>query len=324
MLSRQILTFIVIAAWCSGCKPKTINLHFHPPQNSRFHVQFNSQGTVSVTFAGKDLSSNIKTGISSLLQVDSITGSRYLFALSYTDFDLVQNIEGKTVDLKQMEGDTSKDSNGIVELLKHISFTGIINGFGKAEQMQPSDSLKYKIDQVLQPVNEKEKQQVLAVIGPLLSNDMAKGMIDQCFYVFPPGKVNIGDSWKNEINMESIFSMVIKTKFTLLEIKDSIALLKVESEISPNKNEVIMPGLAMSSPKGSDANPASNGLNIFGMKLLASFEGTQNGNVWINMKTGIIEKNLLNQDLKGKISISIIDLPMSMKMQTGYAIQPVL
>jgi hypothetical protein len=171
---------------------------------------------------------------------------------------------------------------------------------------------------------EEAKRQVMSALAPVLSSDMAKGLLDQCFYVFPAGKVNIGESWKNEIIMQSMFSMVMKSTYTLVEIKDSVALLKVHSDITPGKTDFIMPGLAMAAPKGSDPNPQQGGMDLMGMKMMASFQGTQDGLVWINMKTGMVQKNTLNQDLKGKISISILDLPMTMKMQTGYRVDPIL
>lgn len=84
-----------------------------------------------------------------------------------------------------------------------------------------------------------------------------------------------------------------------------------------------MPGLAMNSPKISDPNPQPGGMDIMGMKLIAQFEGTQDGNVWIDMSSGMVQQNMLTQDLKGKVSVSIIDLPMTMKMETGYSIHKI-
>ena len=81
-----------------------------------------------------------------------------------------------------------------------------------------------------------------------------------------------------------------------------------------------MPGLAMAAPKGSDPSPKEGGLDLMGMKMKAAFSGTQDGMVWVNMKSGMVQKNELNQDLTGKITISILDLPMTMKVVTSYEV----
>jgi hypothetical protein len=285
---------------------------------------FNTEGKVGITVAGKEYKTDIHTGIASELHIDTLGNDKYQFELEYDDYNILQEIEGKKIDLKNLSSDSSGDMNKGMQLIKGIRFLSIVNKTGKSESLNGTDSLVHRLDSNLTGMPAESKRQVMSVLAPVLSSDMAKGLLDQCFYVFPVDKVNIGDSWKNEIIMQSMFSMVMKSTYTLVEIKDSIALLDVHSDITPAKADFIMPGLAMAAPKGSDPSPQQGGLDLMGMKMMASFQGTQDGKVWINMKTGMVQKNILNQDLKGKISISILDLPMTMKMQTGYRVEPFL
>lgn len=313
--------FFLIIMLVSSCRPGSISLQLHPPDKSEYNLLFKTKGKVSITVAGKAFSTDVQTGISSFLKADTLGNNSYQFALTYDDFDMQQQVDGRITDLKKLPADSNLKHG--INFIRGITFISKVNATGKSVEMMKRDSIMPGLDSLLAGRPEQEKKQVISVIQPLLSSDMARGMLDQCFYVFPDHKVNIGDSWKNEIVMQSIFSMVMKTKFTLEAIKDNIALLKVHSDITPYKNEVMMPGLAMNSPKISDPNPQPGGMDIMGMKLIAQFEGTQDGNVWIDMSSGMVQQNMLTQDLKGKVSVSIIDLPMTMKMETGYSIHKI-
>ena len=276
-----------------------------------------------MNLAGKEIGTDMNTSIASLLKVDTLPGDKYLFELTYDDYDMKQNIDGKNIDIKNLPSDSTGDMEKGMSLIKGISYKMEVDATGKAGELKTNDSLINRMDRAMQDMPEENRKQIMAVLTPLVNSDMAKGMLEQCFYVFPHKKVNIGDSWSNEIIMQTVFSMVINSTYTLMEIKEGIAQIKVHANVKPGKSDVVlMPGLAMSSPKGSDPKRKEDGLDLMGMKMKASFSGTQDGLIWVNMKNGMVQKNTLNQDLTGKISISIIDLPMTMKMVTGYEVQP--
>lgn len=275
-----------------------------------------------MNMAGKDLNTDVHTSIASLLNVDSMPGNKYGFELTYDDYDVAQTVDGKKVSLKDLPSDSAEKKNNLTDIIKGICFRTVMSAEGKSAQLTGIDSIVLRMKNAMQNIPEETRNMLLSALKPIVNSDMAKGMLEQCFYVFPDEKVNVGDSWKNEIVMQSIFSMVIKSKYTLVEIKSGIAQLKVHSDISPGNNDVMMPGLAMAAPKGTDHSPNESGLDLGGMKMKAAFSGTQEGTVWVDMNKGMVKKNELSQDLTGKISISILDLPMSMKMKTSYEVSP--
>jgi hypothetical protein len=325
MKSLHFISMIVLitCVLCQGCKPGEIELRLRPPHNSQYNLVFSTDGRVSMNVAGKDIGTDIHSKVASLLQVDTLPNDRYSFSLTYDDYDMKQTINGKEIDLKQLPSDSTGNVKHRIELIKGITFRSVMTASGKTEQLQGSDSIMSRLDSSMKEMPEQARKQVLATLSPLLNSDIAKGMLEQCFYVLPHEKVNIGDSWHNEIVMQSVFSMVIKSTYTLIQIKDGKAEVKVHAVIKPGNPEVMMPGLAMAAPKGSNPNPEQGGLDLMGMKMKASFEGTQEGTVWINVATGMVIKNQLNQDLAGKISISILDLPMTMKVVTRYDVEQV-
>ena len=283
------------ACWLiTGCKPGEIDLRLKPQNNSHYRMVFTTKGNVSMNMAGKDIGTDINTSIASLLKIDTLPGSKYLFELTYDDYDVKQNINGKKIDLKDIGNDSTGDFQKGMSLIKGISYKLVVASTGKAEELKSNDSLINRIDRAMADMPEQGRKQLMAAITPLVNSDMAKGMLEQCFYVFPHKKVNIGDSWDNEIVMQTVFSMVINSTYTLMEIKDSIAQIKVHADITPGKSDVVlMPGLAMTSPKGSDPAHKEPGLDLMGMKMKASFSGTQDGLIWVNMKSGMVQKKCL-------------------------------
>jgi len=308
---------------CDACKPGQIELRLKPAHNTRYSMVFTTDGKVSMSLGGKELGTDIHSAITSLLQVDSLPGDKYHFQLSYDDYDIKQNVNGKEMDIKNLPGDSSENVGKGIAFIKGLHFSSTMNATGKTEKIDGADSILSRLDSSIAGMPEDNRRQVISVLTPLLNSDVAKGMLEQCFYVFPHGKVNLGDSWHNEIIMQSMFSMVINSTYTLVEIKNGIAQVKVHAIIKPGKPDVLMPGLAMVASKGSDPKPPAGGMDLLGMKMKAAFQGTQDGTVWINMLNGMVQKNQLNQDLVGKISISILDLPMTMKMVTGYEVKQV-
>ena len=321
------LSFILPLVWITSflfpaCKPGEIELRLKPGHHSQYRMVFKTEGNVSMNMAGKDLGTDFHSSIASNLKVDSLPGDRYHFALTYDDYDQSQTVDGKKLNVKELPSDTSGNKDNILKFIKGVSFKTVMSAEGKSEQLTGADSVISQMETAMMGMPEETRNMLLTALKPVLNSDMAKGMLEQCFYVFPGEKVNIGDSWKNEIVMQNMFSMIIKSTYTLVEIKNEMALLKVHSDIRPGNTDVMIPGLAMAAPKGTDLPQNTGGLDLMGMKMKAAFSGTQDGMVWVNMNKGMVQKNMLQQDLTGKISISILDLPMTMKMKSSYEVNP--
>jgi hypothetical protein len=305
-----------------GCKTGSIDLRFHPKHQSRYKILFATDGKVSMSFAGQNLDTDVHNQIASTMDVDSLPGKKYGIKLTYTDYNIREKINGQEFDLSKLSRDSTGNETDALEFLKGLSFTTVMNETGKTEAIDGSDSMLGRIESSMKEMPSPVQKQVLTTLRPLVNNDMAKGILEQCFYIFPDEKVDIGDEWRNEIVMQSMFSMVITSTYTLMEVQNGIAKLKVHSIIKPGKPDVTMPGLAMAAPRNSTPIKTQPGIDLMGMNMKAEFDGTQDGNVWVNFETGMVLKTALNQDLTGKISISILSLPMTMKMSSSYTVEP--
>lgn len=275
-----------------------------------------------MTVAAKKMETDLKSEISGRIRFDSIEAENYRFYFSYDDYKLQQLTDDSVVN-KQVE--KQEETGGLrthFAALRNMEFTGELNETGKSAGMKGGDQFLALLDSIWKPLPEEVRMQLASNLRPLVNNDMVKGMIEQCFYVLPGKKVQVGDSWKNQINMRSFFSMIIQNEYKLLSIKDGIAELSIKSIIKPGNDHILMPGLAMASPRAFSQPKSNNGIELLGVNLKAVFEGTQEGKVWLETKTGLVHHSSMLQNLDGKIQFSVLEMPMSMHMTNRYEVLP--
>ncbi|RXP52324.1 hypothetical protein EC396_11775 [Lutibacter sp. HS1-25] len=140
------------------------------------------------------------------------------------------------------------------------------------------------ISEEFQKILNKSFQIVIDSQGKLnnmdLSNIVENKDISNNFYsgtnfvIYPKNKINVGDSWDEEISTLEKSEMKYNIKYTLLKTENNNATIGVEGIISANKvNDV-------------DIN----------------LSGTVNGEMIIDTKTGWLVDSLLNQTLAMEIS----------------------
>jgi len=103
-----------------------------------------------------------------------------------------KNVNGKEIDIKKLRGDSNENVSRGVSFIRGLSFSGILNETGKTETMDGVDNMMNRLDSSMAGMPEVNRRQIVSVLIPLLNSDVAKGMLEQCFYVFPDGKVNVG------------------------------------------------------------------------------------------------------------------------------------
>jgi len=114
---------------------------------------------------------------------------------------------------------------------------------------------------------DAEAQHMVATLKELFSDAVVKEWMEESFNHYPNKAIHIGDSWHIEATraMGGI-QRVLKTKYTLKEVKKNTATLVYESEI-----------------EGTMAAPA------------AKFVGTQRGSMTVDTPTGILQTLQVSQ-----------------------------
>ena len=125
-------------------------------------------------------------------------------------------------------------------------------------------------------------------------------------YYYPEqDKVKIGDSWSISNAMAvGGMELIIDSEYTLLEVKDGMAKIKMDSEIT--------------------TDPDAPGLDLMGMKMQFDLQGTQSGILFVNQSTSWLDRMELDQEMDGVMNMDTDQMgkmTVDMKVATQQLIQ---
>jgi hypothetical protein len=306
-----------------SCGPGQHKLELNPPANAEYTIIFGTKGTVEMTVLEKKVPVSMETSIDTRVAFDSEDSGRHYANVSFAGMSSRQKVENQEITISDSAFGGRGDS-AFVEMLKSIKMRVGMDKQGKVMLVNSgTDSLMATLEQGLDSLPGETKAQVMGIVKPLLENDMITGMLQQCFHIYPAEKVDVGDTWQNEIIFESVFSLRIANKFKLLSINNGVAEIELKSRITPGKKEIAMPGLNMALRPGASQGQETNSIDLAGVKLEANFKGTQQGKLWAKMDTGIPDSMHITQNIQGGIRVALFELPMKVNMDTRYTIAPV-
>ncbi len=134
---------------------------------------------------------------------------------------------------------------------------------------------------------------------------MLQAMKSMTYYYPEQDKVKIGDSWAvtNEMAVGGM-ELIIDSEFTLLEVKDGMAKIKMDSEMT--------------------SDPNAPGLDIMGMQMQFDLQGTQNGDLFVDQTTSWLNRMELDQQMDGVMNMNSDQtgkMEIDMKVATQQLIQ---
>jgi hypothetical protein len=215
------------------------------------------------------------------------------------DINMQVSVAGQSVDMKTKTTiDSEVESKGVesdgVSTLDVIYKRIQLDATGQLEMSYDSDDPNTANNLLGQKMHGMAGKNVTMKFKPNgklveeVGEEKAKGpaklkeSVGQMFAVLPDKPVAIGDSWEHESKVESdpTMPMEIASKYTLKEVRDGVAYVKVDAKIS-SKN---------------------------GMK------GTMEGDIEIDQKTGLQKKAVVNITAEGKQGPASFKLDGVMKM----------
>ncbi|TAD88002.1 MAG: hypothetical protein EAY75_05695 [Bacteroidetes bacterium] len=300
------------------------NLRFKAAPGQQTAITAVVKGKMSMNVAGKEVQTNINTQTDAHLQFDTTAAEIYNVRLNYSNFKVEQSIEGFGAKVLTPDSSTSiQMPNNVMEQIKKVAYRLRMNQQGGVVDVEKNDSLFTAVAKAAIPDNDSVGIKVFEMLKPLMNEQMAKGFLEQAFFVYPSKAVNVGDSWTNTMTVTAVFSMTVASEFTLMAITDSSATLAVNSRIKPGNNgDVLMTGLAMAGAPFTQNKLAKSakGIDVAGMKMKAEFSGTQTGTVELDLKKGRAKTCQLHQLLNGDLTFGIFMLPMALDMTTTYTL----
>lgn len=119
-----------------------------------------------------------------------------------------------------------------------------------------------------------------------ISKEAIKELTENSMAMYPDKPVGVGDSWSREVVLSQGLPMVLEHKWTLKERKNGVAVIEVNSVVTPNRK----------------AKPMETG----GAKISYEFSGRQRGLVQMQESTGLITGSKINQDISGQMQTEVV------------------
>jgi hypothetical protein len=164
---------------------------------------------------------------------------------------------------------------------------------GKVTSVRGVDSL---FERVLSGVGDggPEVETIKKTLQASFGDEAMKSMMEQMMGHLPPAQVAAGDTWGGEVKIAGTMAMTVANEYKLESIEPDKAILSVTGEVKTDKGA------------GLDLGIANVEYNL---------EGTTDGTMEIDRKTGLPVVIKMTQKLKGSTKVGPMSVPMEIDQE---------
>lgn len=305
MKLKKLLVATVIILFLAACATSDkLALQLNFQKGKKYYYTTVNNQTIEQSFMGQNTTNTKKTTTGYIYEIKDVNKEgNYNVTITYDKVDVEKS---QTSDRKSPIAD---------DFLKGFSFDMVVTPKGKVVQVTGMEKLMDKaMDAVLKtavnadttvqnfdekgnPVadtsmNDDAAKVVMKPVMDMIKNQFSdknmSSMMEQLTNYFPEDKVEVGDKWENVANLNSFVSMNIATTYKVVDMTENIVKLDVDAKIT-----------------------SGEGAGIMGMKM--DIGGTQTGTMEIDVKSGLVLKSTVNQDITGTIKMMGMEIPMKIK-----------
>jgi Family of unknown function (DUF6263) len=303
MKLKKILVATVIVLFLAACATTDkLALQLNFQKGKKYYYTTVNNQTIEQSFMGQTTTNSKKTTTGYIYEIKDINKEgNYNVTITYDKVD-VEKSESK-----------ERKSPIADDFMKGFSFDMVVTPKGKVVQVSGMEKLMDKamdavlktavnadttiqnaVDEKGNPVadtsmNDDAAKVVMKPVMDMIKNQFSdknmSSMMEQLTNYFPESDVEVGDKWENVATLNTFVSMKIATTYKVVDMTDDIVKLDVDAKIT-----------------------SGEGAGIMGMKM--DLDGTQAGTMEIDVKTGLVLKSSINQNIKGTIKMMGMEIPM--------------
>ena len=187
--------------------------------------------------------------------------------------------------------DSSKKDSPVPRLMQGFAallgegFSLRMTPSGQVKAVRGSRRMRENISKKLLP-SGRLRQFLMKDLEQHISKEAIKELTENSMAIYPDRPVGVRDSWSKTVVLSQGFAMIIKHKWTLKERKNGVAVIDVNSVVTPNRK----------------AKPMQTG-----GAMSYEFSGRQWGSVQMQESTGLIAGSKINQDVSGRMQMETVD-----------------
>ena len=262
-----------------------------------------------------------KRQMSTDMWITQSSGSETLEIISITVMDLQYNVTDVSADLYTIEAKfeniktemdfgfdkmifdsnteeeiaTIENMSPIFKAMTGIPFEMTINKQGVVQSIKGFENMRKIINNSIgSGIEEELRVQMIRQIEEQFSEEALTNMFNQTAAYMPQTQVGVGDTWETEVSIQNALDMSTITKNSLKEVKNNTAYIECFGEISVSS--VVQ--------------------HVEGMDAKISMEGSNSGNVSIDLATGMPVDFSMAQEIIGETEIMNMKIPQKIVIKT--------
>ena len=219
--------------------PKKADLGLNLKVGETYSQNYISKSTIIQTISGQEQSIKMEiTGGMDFL-VNENFGDRYSMSASYSS--LIMKMDSPMGEMIFSSKNESADM--LSSIMKNVigkEFNIEMSKDGAILNIENLDVIFDGMFESFPELPEVQKQQILAQLQQAYGEKAFKGNIEMITAIFPNKEVNVGDSWKNSVKLESGMSGYMNNTFTLIDINSEGIFIEGTSQIiTENKDAYV-------------------------------------------------------------------------------------
>jgi Family of unknown function (DUF6263) len=260
----------------------------------KYKTRMNTDMTITTSMMVFSIDMVMKMRMDLAYEILPDTANMKQVKITYDEIDMKMEMKG--LDKIPGAGDRippMPDMSKTSKMLKGASITLLVNDSGIIADVIGLEDLKTRLDLHMDSLESSDASggQAKAMVAGFYSKKNMQNTFGMMFAYYSMQPLKIGDTWTNKtVTSVSNMDMNLNNKFELMDVKNNIAEIKVNSIYDAKmdmKNEQI--------------------------KIGAEMDGTQKGAVKMDLTNGQIIESKLNMDISGKMNANGIPVPMKIK-----------
>lgn len=281
----RILAVAVIVAPVVVCAEGAEKMQYQLKleKGKKYYVRTITEQKISETWRGQEKNKEQTDGMGMDLEVNDVDVNGTMW-INQTYAWVKFGQKGHT---GEMSYDSSKKGSPVPRMMQ--GFAALL-GEGYSLRMTPKGQVKAVrgLKRMRENISKKLpagslREFMMKMLEQHISKEAIKELTESSMAMYPDKPVGVGDSWSKKVVLSQGFVMILEHKWTLKERKNGVAVIEVNSVVTPNRK----------------AKPPEMG----GTKISYEFSGKQQGLVQMQESTGLIIRSKINQDLSGQMEI---------------------
>lgn len=283
-----------ISSSSNSSNPSVKKYDFSLQPDSGYYYIVHNKADIDLEVNNQKINNTNDITVGLIYHVNKDSTGNFVFKVTYDSFDVAMKKNGQTTELNASNGMYSVNPiEKMLAILKGSSLFITINKQGKITSVNGYEEIAENLINEMQITNPVERQQLQLQLASIAGEGFIKNNLEQSFSFFPNSPLHVGESWQKNISATSELGLNVPLVYKLTSVDNNKAIIKSECDINTEDEEI----------------------NIMGNKARASLKGFENGEIKLDIQTGMVNLADSKISIKGNINIMGSIVPLKIKIQ---------